>query len=102
MNDLINIVGRHARLSGSGSDVEDLSRKLAALSHSILALLVENFDLVTVGEGSAISRIAVLPPHGMRNRLRKSSVRRQRIDGSQGSRVRKVGERVIIAGSWIW
>jgi len=102
VNDLIDVVGRHARLSGSGRDVEDLSRKLATLSHSILALFVENFDLVTVGEGSAVSGVAVLPPYGVRNRLRKSSVRRQRIDGSQGSRVRKVGERVIITGSWIW
>jgi hypothetical protein len=76
VNDLVDVVGGYARLGSGSSNVEYLSRKSAALSHSILARLVENFDLVTVGERAAIPRVAVLPPHGVGDRLRQGSVRR--------------------------
>lgn len=102
MDELVDVIGRDTRLGGGGSNIENLSRQSTALSHGILAGLVENFDLVAVGERAAVPGVAVLPPHGVRNRLGESSVRRQRIDGSQGARVGKVGERVVVTGSWIW
>lgn len=102
MNDLVDVVGGYARFGSGSGNIEDFSRKSAALSHGILARLVEDFDLVTVGERAAVPGVAVLPPNGVRNRLRESSVRRQRVNGSQGARVGKIGERVVVTGSWIW
>jgi hypothetical protein len=99
VDDLIDVIGGYARLGGGSGNVENLSCKSAALSHSILTRLVENFDLVTVGERAAVPGVAVLPPHGVGDRLRQSSVRRQRVDGSQRARVGEVGERVVVTGS---
>lgn len=102
VNNLVDVIGRHTRLRGGGSNVEDLSCKRAALSHSILSSLVENFDLVAAAEGAAVLGVAILPPHGVRNRFGEGSMRGERIDGSQRAGVGEVGERVVVAGSWIW
>lgn len=102
VDELVDVIGGNARLSSGSGNIEDLSCKSAALSHSILARLVEDFDLVTVGERAAIPGVAVLPPHGVGDRLRQSSMRRQRVDRSQRARVGEVRERVVVTGSWIW
>lgn len=102
VDELVDVIGGNARLGSGSGNIEDLPCKSAALSHSILARLVEDFDLVTVGERAAIPGVAVLPPHGVGDRLRQSSMRRQRVDRSQRARVGEVRERVVVTGSWIW
>lgn len=102
VHNLVDLVGRHTRLRGSGGNIKDLSRKLAGLAHSLLGLLVEDLDLVSVREGAAVLGVPVLPPCRVRDGLGQGAVLGQRVDGAEGAGVGIVGERVVVAGCWIW
>ena len=102
MHNLVNLVGRDAGLRGSSSDIEDLSGQLAGLAHSLLALLIEDVDLVAVREGAAVLGVAVLPPGWVRDGLGEGSVLGQRVDGSERAGEGIVGKRVVVAGCWVW
>lgn len=95
----VDVVSGNTRLGCGSSDVENLSSQLAALTHSILSLCIEYVDFVTVDDGSTILRVAVFPPHGVRNRLGERSMFRQGINWSKCTGERKVGERVVIPSS---
>lgn len=101
VDNLIDVIGRNARLGRGRSNVKHLSRKFANLSHGIYSSLVEDIDLVSVRERAAVPRVSILPPYGVSNRLGERSVWRERIDRSQRAGVGKVRERVEVTGSWI-
>lgn len=48
VDDFVDVVGRDSGLRGGGSDIKDLSRQAAHLTHGILALGVEDLNFVTV------------------------------------------------------
>lgn len=102
VDDLVDLIGRDTRLRGRGGNVEDLSSKLAGLSHSLLALVVEDVDLVAVRKRAAVLGIAVLPPCWVRDGLGQGSMLGQRVNGAEGAGEGIVGERVVVAGRWIW
>lgn len=74
MNNLIDVIGRHAGLCSRRSDIQDLAGKFASFAHSILPLGVENLDLVSVQEGSIVLGVAVFPPYGVGDGLGEGSV----------------------------
>lgn len=102
VDNLVDVIGRHTRFGCRSSNVEDLASKFADLAHSILACLIVNLELVSVGERAAVLGVAVLPPDGVGDRLGEGSVLGERVDGSKLSTVGVVWKRVIEAGSWIW
>ena len=50
MNDLVDVVGGHARLSLTGRNIKNLACQSADLAHAFLLFLCENLDLVPSGE----------------------------------------------------
>lgn len=99
--DSVDLVGSDARSDRSSSDVENLSGQPADLAHRILRLLVEDFDLVPVDEGPSCLGNAIGGVVRVGDRLWDFAPRRQRVDGSKGAGVRKVRERVVVAGLWV-
>lgn len=97
----VDLIGRDAGPHSSSSDVENLSGESADLAHRILCLLVQDLDLVPVDEGPPRLGDAIGGVVGVGDRLWDFTSRRQRIDGSEGAGVRKVRERVVVAGLWV-
>lgn len=86
VDNLVDLVGRHARLRGRCGDVEYLTRQPAHLPHALLCLCIQNLDPVAAhqrpaGLGNAVGRI-VRVGYG----LRHNAPLGQRVDGPQGSR----------------
>lgn len=50
VHDLVNVVGRHTRLSSSGSKIQDFTGESADFAHALLLSLVEDGDLVPANE----------------------------------------------------
>lgn len=46
MHNVVDVVGRHSGLSGSGGNVEDFTGEAADLAHALLLRLVEDRNLV--------------------------------------------------------
>ncbi len=84
VHNLVNVVGGDARLGRSSRKVEDLARELTNLAHGFYALGVQNVKLVAVGQRATVLGVAILGPHGVRDRLGNGSVLGQRVDRSQG------------------
>lgn len=97
----VDLVGRDAGSDRSSSNVEDLSRQPADLAHRILCLLVEDLDLVPVDEGPPCLGYAVGGVVGVGDRLWDLTSWGQRVNGSERAGVRKVRERVVVAGLWV-
>ncbi len=74
VDNLVDVIGRYAGLGGFRGKIKDLARKLTNLAHGFYALGVENIKLVAVGQRPAVLGVAILGPHGVRNRLGNSSV----------------------------
>jgi hypothetical protein len=46
VNNLINIVGGHAGLQGTGRNIQNLTSQTADYTHTLLLLLVQNLNLM--------------------------------------------------------
>ncbi len=46
VNNLINVVGGHARLQRTSGNIQDLTGETADYTHTLLLLLVQNLDLM--------------------------------------------------------
>jgi hypothetical protein len=50
VNDLVNVIGGHARLRFAGCDIEHFTCQSADLTHTILLFLREDLDLIPSSE----------------------------------------------------
>ena len=101
VDNLVDIIRRHARLRGSRSNIQDLSRKPAHLAHALNLLRIEDGNLVPPDKLLLRVRYAVFGVVWELHARRDLPPLRQRIDGSEGSGVGVGGERVEGAGGWI-
>ena len=99
MHDLVDLVCRDARLDGSRSNVKYFSCESAYFAHALNALLIQYIDFVS--SYIWIVWYAVLRPLRMWYRLRYISLFCQRVDRSQGARVRVRGKWIEESGFWI-
>lgn len=101
MNDLIDVVGGNAGLSGASSKVQNLACQSADLAHTFLLGLVENGDLVLADEDLLRARDTIFGVVGARDVFGDLALRRQRVDGSEVASVLEGRERVVGAGCWV-
>lgn len=102
VDDFIDIVGGDTGLQLPRSNIKDLSRHPAHLAHTVLLRLVQKSDIVSankflLGAGNAIFRVV-----RVRNRLRDSLLRRQRVNRSEGSGESEGRKRIVFPGCWVW
>lgn len=101
MYDLIYIVCGDTGLGRSSRDIQYLSGQPTDLAHALLALLIEDFDLVTHPEHALTPRNAVQRIIGVLYRLGNLPVRREGVDGAQRAGVGEGREWVVQPGVWI-
>lgn len=102
VDDIVDIVSRDAGFGRRCRNIEDLSCQTADFSHRSNSLGIEYLNLVAVRQRAVVLGIAIFPPDRVRDRLGNGAVIGERIDGSELSREREAGERVVETGSWIW
>ena len=100
MADLVQIVGRDARLYGGGHDIQDFPPQHAHLAHGGLSLSIEEVELVPVHEALALGNTGV-GVVGTRDGLGHLALRGQGVDGPQGAGEGEGGEGVVETGCWI-
>ena len=101
MDNLVDVVGCYTRLCRRCRNVQNLTRQSAHLAHAILLLLGENGNLVPVDKDLLRARNAILGVIRVLDALLHLTLRRQRVDGSQGAGVGEGRERVVVSGRWI-
>lgn len=69
VDDLVNVVGGNSGLSSGSGNVKNLAGELSNLAHGLNAFSIEDLELVSVDNGSAVFGVAILGPHGVRNGL---------------------------------
>lgn len=101
VDDLVNVVGGYTRLRCRRGNVQNLTRQSAHLAHAILLLLGEDSNLVPVDEDLLRARDTVLGVVWKLDALLHFTLRRQRVDGSQGAGVGECWERVEVSCRWV-
>jgi hypothetical protein len=101
VDDLVNVVGGDTRLRRRRRNVQNLTRQSAHLAHAILLLLGEDSNLVPVDEDLLRARDTVLGVVWQLDALLHFTLRRQRVDGSQGTGVGECWERVEVSCRWV-
>lgn len=94
----VDLIGSHTRFCGSGSNIKNLPREPTALSHCILAGLIQDFDLVSIQQRTGVFGITILPPYGVWNGLWQRTMGRQRVDRSKFAGEREIWKRVVGSG----